>query len=440
MIKFCTAAIQEQKGVQVADFRYYHRLADEELEQRLSRSGAVVIRGAKWCGKTETALQHSSSVLYLQDPDEYENNMLTAQTKPSLLLRGDQPRLIDEWQDAPQIWDAVRFAIDKEHGFGHYILTGSVSKELELSERPRHSGTGRISPMTMRPMSLWESLDSNGSVSLRALFDNPQDAGGTCSCDVERIAYLVCRGGWPEVVAGGLDGIATSRDYVKSIAYEDISRVDGVQRNPECALLLMAAYARCLSTQADLATIRKNIKARQGELSRNTVSAYVASLRKLYVFEDLPAWKPSLRDKTRVTATPKRHFVDPSLAAAALGATPDMLLRDMPTLGMLFESLCVRDLRIYAESLGGSLYHYHDDAGREADAVIAMPDGRWALVEMKMGHAGVEEGAEGLLGLAEKIDVTVMGEPSFLAVMAPTAYSHQRDDGVLVVSPACLKA
>lgn len=423
----------------MAELHYYSRLADKELEERLARSGAVVIRGAKWCGKTETALQHSSSVLFLQDPDEYENNMLTAQTKPSLLLRGEQPRLIDEWQDAPQVWDAVRFAVDKEHGFGHYILTGSVSKELDTSSKPRHSGTGRISPMSMRPMSLWESLDSDGTVSLADLFSNPHNIEGACSCDVEQIARLVCRGGWPEVVAGKLDGVATSRDYVNSVAHEDVSRVDGVQRNPEYALLLMAAYARCVSTQADLATIRRNVKTRQGELTRNTVSAYIASLRKLYVFEDLPSWKPSLRDRTRITATPKRHFVDPSLAAASLGATPEMLLHDMPTLGALFESLCVRDLRIYAESIGGSLYHYHDDAGREADAVVVLGDGRWALVEAKMGRAGIEEGAEGLLKLASKIDTTVLGEPAFLMVMAPTAYSYQRDDGVLVVSPACLR-
>lgn len=421
------------------EFEYYPRLADSELKARLSRSGAVVIRGAKWCGKTETALRQASSALFLQDPDTYENNMLTAQVKPSLLLQGDQPRLIDEWQDAPQVWDAVRFAVDKEHGFGHYILTGSVSKELGANEKPRHSGTGRISPMAMRPMTLWESRDSNGSVSLRALFDAAQDVQGVCSCDVEKIAQLVCRGGWPEVVAGGLDGVATAKDYIDSVAYEDISRVDGVQRNPEYALLVMAAYARCVSTQADLATVRKSIKTRQGELSRNTVNAYVSSLRKLYVFEDLPAWKPSLRDRTRITATPKRHFVDPSLAAAALGATPDMLIRDMPSLGLLFESLCVRDLRVYAESLGGNLYHYHDDSGREADAVIVLEDGRWGLVEAKMGSAGIDEGAKSLLSLAKKIDSTVMGNPSLLMVVAPVNYAYMREDGVAVVPLACLK-
>ena len=416
---------------------YWPRIADEELAARLDRAGAVVIRGAKWCGKTETAKQRAKSILYLQDPDHYESNMLTAQTKPSLLLRGEQPRLIDEWQDAPQLWDAVRFAVDGERGSGHYILTGSATP----GELPRHSGTGRISPMVMRPMSLHESRESTGDVSLSALFDNPAGTGGFTSLDVEDYARIICRGGWPESVAA-LEGDAAygvARDYIVAVAEEDVSRVDGVQRNPDYARLVMAAYAQATSTQASMATIRSHMKARGTDLNRNTVDAYVAALNKLYVFEDLAAWRPSLRDRTRIASKPTRHFVDPSLAAAALRATPELLLADMPTMGLLFESLCVRDLRIYAESKGGAVYHYHDDAGREADAVVVMGDGRWALVEAKMGSARVDEASKGLIALANKIDAGVMGSPSFLMVMAPAQYAFQRPDGVLVVPPACLR-
>ena len=419
------------------DFEYLPRLADQELAKRLRRAGAVVIRGAKWCGKTETAKQQAASVLYMQDPDTYEGNMLAAQTKPSLLLRGEQPRLIDEWQDAPQLWDAVRFAVDREHGAGHYILTGSATP----GEAPRHSGTGRFSLMTMRPMSLYESRESSGEVSLAGLFDDPSSAQGFTSDDVESMAHLVCRGGWPQAVLAQAseDACGMARDYLAAVAQEDVSRVDGVQRNPEYAALIMRAYAQSVATQATMATIRGKMKAQKTELSRGTVDTYVAALRKLYVFEDLDAWKPSLRDRARVATTPTRHFVDPSLAAAAMGATPDILLRDMPTLGVLFESLCVRDLRIYAESIGGSVFHYHDDAGREADAVIVLDDGRWALVEVKMGSGLIEQGAENLQRLAGKIDPSVMGRASFLMVMAPVQYAYQRPDGVVVVPPSCLR-
>ena len=417
-------------------FEYYPRIADAELAERLSRSGAVVIRGAKWCGKTETAKQQAKSILYLQDPDNYERNMLTAQTKPSLLLRGDQPRLIDEWQDAPQLWDAVRFSIDQSHGTGHFILTGSASKD----KKPRHSGVGRMSLMTMRPMSLAESRDSSCEVSLQALFGGLDDIDGSGRYDIEDMATILCRGGWPEAVTCGNEAasLGMARDYVRTIAEEDISDVDGVQRNYRYAMLTMAAYARCVSTRADMTAIRGGIKAQGSELSRNTVDAYVSALRRLYVLEDLPAWRPSLRDKTRVAATPARHFVDPSLAAAAMNATPALLLQDMPTMGTLFESLCVRDLRIYAQSLGGDVYHYRDDAGREADSVIVLGDGRWALVEIKTAGGHVDEGAANLIALADKIDQAVMGSPTFLMVLTATQYAYRRPDGVFVVPIDCL--
>lgn len=420
-------------------FEYYPRLADAELADRLSRSGAVVIRGAKWCGKTETAKQKAKSVLFLQDPDEFENNLLASQTKPSLLLQGDKPRLIDEWQDFPQVWDAVRFAVDQQHLRGGFILTGSVSRELKEDEKPRHSGVGRMSMMTMRPMSLLESRDSTGTVSLRALFDNAQDIAGVSTLDVDGYATLICRGGWPEAVAAGERQTGSiAADYVSAVAERDISLPDGVRRDPALVKLLMSAYAQCTATQADLTTVRSHVHAAREDISRNAASAYMSSLRKLYVFEDLGAWKPSLREKTRITATPKRHFVDPSLAAASMGATPDLLLHDLPTLGQLFESLAVRDLRIYAETMGGSLYHYHDDAGRESDAVIVMPNGRWALVEVKLGGRGVDEGAESLRRLSAKIDQTVMGPPTFLMVVSAGKYATRRADGVYVVPLGCL--
>ncbi|MBR3316920.1 MAG: ATP-binding protein [Atopobiaceae bacterium] len=421
-------------------FEYYPRLADDELRRGLQRSGAVVIRGAKWCGKTETAIQQARSIIFLQDPDEYENNLLTAQTKPSLLLAGDQPRLIDEWQDFPQVWDAVRFAIDRQHKRGCFILTGSVSREMDANEKPKHSGVGRIASMTMRPMSLFESRESSGEVSLGALFEGAKDVAGTSSWDIEDVARQVCRGGWPEAVAAGEETAGDlARDYLDAVAERDVSLPDGVRRDPTLVRLIMAAYARCTATQASGTTIRGHVNASREDISRNTASAYIGSLRRLYLFEDLPSWRPSLRDKARITATPKRHFVDPSLAAAALGATPQNLLHDLPTLGQLFESLVVRDLRIYAQAIGGKLHHYHDGAGREADAVITMPDGRWALVEVKLGGKGVADGANALAGLAKTIDQTIMGSPSFLAVVHAGRFASHLANGVLALPLGCLK-
>lgn len=421
-------------------FEYYPRLADGELKARLRRSGAIVIRGAKWCGKTETAIQQAKSTIFLQDPDEYENNLLTAQTKPSLLLVGDQPRLIDEWQDFPQVWDAVRFAIDRQHSRGCFILTGSVSREMDADEKPKHSGVGRIASMTMRTMSLLESRESSGEISLGNLFAGTKDIAGTSLWDIEDVARQVCRGGWPEAISMGEDVTGSlARDYVDSVAERDVSLPDGVRRDAELVRSIMAAYARCTATQADGTTIRAHVHTAREDVSRNTVSAYMSSLRKLYFFEDLLSWRPSLRDKARITATPKRHFVDPSLAAAALGATPQNLLRDLPTLGQLFESLAVRDLRIYAQAIGGTVRHYHDAAGREADAVVVMPDGRWALMEVKLGGKGVADGSNALVALANKIDQSVMGPPSFLAVVHAGRFATRLSNGVFAIPLGCLK-
>ena len=420
---------------ELATADYRPRIADRLLESKLASAGAVEIRGPKWCGKTETALQLASSAVMMQDPDEAENNLLLARTKPSVLLRGARPRLIDEWQDAPQLWDAVRYAVDREREAGSYILTGSATPYA----KPKHTGAGRIASLDMLPMSLYESGDSTGEVSLRALFEGG-DPDGRSPADVETLAQLTCRGGWPWAVVGaGADAcLETAYNLVDTICHRDISRVDGVTRSPQHARVIMQEYARVSSTQAKHASIRRDLAARGTELSRDTVDSYIAKLRELYVIQDLPAWTPSLRARSRITRTPTRHYCDPSLAVAALGTSPDPLLWDMATFGLLFESLCVRDLRAYAGALSGGVYHYHDESGLEADAVVELRSGAYALFEVKMGAWEIDNGAASLLKLARKVDASVMGAPSFCAVITPGGYAYRREDGVLVLPITCL--
>ncbi len=419
--------------------KYLPRLTDTLVQRKLGYAGAVEVRGPKWCGKTQSALQLSSSALMMQDPDKRGDYQMLASTKPSVLLEGSAPRLIDEWQEAPQLWDAVRFAVDGDERPGRFILTGSATP----TARPSHSGAGRIVSVDMGPMSLAESGDSTREVSLAALFDGGGDGvPGRPDCDVERMAYLVCRGGWPYAVtrAKGDSALDMAYDYLATIAEQDISRADGVARNPQYARLVMAEYARLSSSQATQSTILKDLKSRDIDLSRDTVNGYLAALRRLYVVQELSAWTPSLHAKSRITKTPTRHFTCPSIAAAALGASPRSLLLDTSTLGLLFESLCVRDLRVYARALGGEVFHYHDEAGREADAVVQLRDGRYALFEVKLGAAFADEGAASLKRLVEKIDTSAMGEPAFCAVLVPGGHALRRDDGVLVVPVSCLDA
>lgn len=414
---------------------YYMRFLDSLLKERLASAGAVVIRGAKWTGKTKTAEQIAKSALYLQNPDTRASNLELATTKPSLLLRGEQPRLIDEWQDAPELWDAARFAIDQQGGFGHYIFTGSATP----GEKPAHSGTGRFSFLTMRPMSLFESRESTGEVSLASLFNSPEDIEGVAKGDVEIIANQVCRGGWPAAIVSGKDGTSPiASDYLEAVAEEDINLENAPKRNPRDAMLIMRAFARTVSTRSDLKKIRLSITQRRDEMARSTFNEYVAALRKIYVFEDLDAWRPSLRAKTRISATPTRHFVDPSLAAAAIGAKPEMLLSDLPTLGLLFESLCVRDLRVYIESMNGKLYHYHDMSGLEADAIAVAPDGRWGAFEVKISPKAIEQAATSLKKLALRVDESV-GKMAFLAVITSSGYAYRRSDGVYVIPLSCMR-
>lgn len=418
--------------------KYLPRLTDALIQRKLGYAGAVEVRGPKWCGKTQSALQLSSSAIMMQDPDKRADYQALASTKPSTLLEGAAPRLIDEWQEAPQLWDAVRFAVDGDERPGHFILTGSATP----TALPSHSGAGRIVSLDMGPMSLAESGDSTREVSLAALFDGCKDVSGRSDCDVERMAYLVCRGGWPYAVtrAKGDSALDMAFDYLATIAEQDISRADGVMRNPQYARLIMTEYARLSSSQATQSTILKDLKSRDIDLSRDTVNGYLAALRRLYVVQELSAWTPSLHAKSRITKTPTRHFTCPSIAAAALGASPRSLLLDTSTLGLLFESLCVRDLRVYARVLGGELFHYHDEAGREADAVVQLRDGRYALLEAKLGTAFADEGAQSLKSLVGKIDTTVMGEPAFCAVLVPGGHAMRRDDGIFVLPVSCLDA
>ncbi|MEC4272074.1 DUF4143 domain-containing protein [Adlercreutzia sp. R25] len=418
---------------------YRPRIADGILRKKLASAGAVVIRGPKWCGKTETALQAAKSALMMQDPDEKGNNLLLAEARPSLLLQGEKPRLLDEWQEAPQLWDAVRFAVDRERAKGQYILAGSATP----TSKPSHSGTGRFAFMDMLTMSLAESGDSTGQVSMARLFEQGGEGIEAHSdSTIETVAALTCRGGWPAVALDEVSeaSLETAYEYLTAIAEEDISRPDNVARNSQYARVIMREYARCTATQTTHATIRKDLKSRGTELSRETVDTYIATLRKLYVVQDLSAWEPSLHARSRITKTPKRHFADPSIAVAALGASPASLLKDMSTFGLLFESLCVRDLRVYAQPLSGEVFHYRDETGLEADAVVVLRDGSYALFEMKMSARLVEEGAQSLKKVADKIDTGVMGAPSFCAVLTPGGYAYRRDDGVYVIPITCLGA
>ncbi len=422
----------------LAKSKYLPRFADDIIRQKLSYAGAVEIRGPKWCGKTQAALQQANSYTMMQDPDKRSDYLLLANTKPSLLLRGASPHLIDEWQEAPQLWDAVRFAVDQSESCGLYLLTGSATP----TAKPAHSGTGRIVPIGMLPMTLAESRESSADVSLGDLFDGNLDIAGHSDCDIEQMAFMVCRGGWPKAVtaSSGDAALEMAYDYLSAIAEEDISRVDGIERNAQYARLIMREYARCTSTQTTQSTILRDLKARDIDLSKDTVNGYLAALRRLYVIQELSAWTPSLHAKSRIAKTPTRHFSCPSIAAAALGASPKSLLSDASSLGMLFESLCVRDLRVYAQANKGEVFHYHDELGLEADAVVALRDGRYALFEVKLGAAYLDEGAANLRKLAEKIDKTVMGEPAFCAVLSPGGYAYRRDDGVLSLPITCLTA
>jgi len=382
--------------------KYLPRIADTVLEESLESAGAVLIEGPKWCGKTRTAREKAKSVLLMQDPDNSANYLKMADTKPSLLLKGNTPRLIDEWQMAPVLWDAVRFAVDERGEKGQFILTGSA---VPTDNATAHSGTGRISRTIMRPMTLFESKESGGQVSLRDLFAGKTDVEGVSELTIEDLAFALVRGGWPAAI-GEKEKIALKQvyDYVEAVINIDISKVDNVEKSPARVRSLMKSLARNVSTMANMSTIRNDMAADENTIKEQTIASYINALKRLFVVEDLPAWNPAIRSKTALRTSSKRHFVDPSIAAAVLRATSENLLSDFNTFGLLFESLCIRDMRVYAQALDGEIFHYRDKTGLEADAVICLKNGQWAAVEVKMGAKEIEEAASNLIKLKKLVD------------------------------------
>ena len=421
---------------------YRKRIADTLLAERLKGKGAVLIEGPKWCGKTTTAEQIARSVLYLGDTAAQRRNLETADFKPSLLLQGAKPRLIDEWQLAPKLWDAVRFAVDHAQEFGQFILTGSTLPN-DRREEIRHSGTGRISRLKMRPMSLFESGESAGSVSLAALFGDAPFEGGESRLSLEEVAFATCRGGWPATVGmRGKVALNQAFDYLDAVTESDISKADGVRRDPDTARRIMRSLARLQGTQSANTVIAADVAVHETHTSNeDTIYSYIGALKRLFVVEDMPAWCPNLKCKTPLRTSDTRYFVDPSVAVAALGAGPGDLMNDITAFGVVLETLVARDLRVYAEALDGTVRHYHDKSGLECDFVICLRDGRSGLVEVKMGgDALVEKGAKSLNALFAKIDATRMKKPAFkMVVVADGEFAYRREDGVLVCPIGCLR-
>ena len=420
---------------------YRKRIADNILARKLEGKGAVLIEGPKWCGKTTTAEQVAASVLYMDDPEKKEQNITMSELNPKRLLKGETPRLIDEWQLAPKLWDAIRFEVDHRGELGQFVLTGSAvpadTKEIT------HSGTGRFTWLTMRPMSLFESGESSGEVSLKTLFEQPNEIDGESKLDIDRLAFLVCRGGWPQAV-DMRDEIALDQafDYYDAVVNSDINRADNVQKNPERVKRLMRSYARNQGSQVPNTVIAQDIAANdESSMDADTVASYLNALRKIFVVEDMPAWNPNLRSKTAIRSSDTRYYIDPSIAAAALGIGPQDLISDLKTFGFLFETLCVRDLRVFADALNGEVYHYRDKDGLECDAVVHLRNGMYGLVEIKLGGDKlIEEGSTNLKALSDRIDTDKMKNPSFLMVLTGTGdYAYRRPDGFYVVPIGCLK-
>lgn len=420
---------------------YRKRIADDILKRKLEGKGAVLIEGPKWCGKTTTAEQLAASILYMDAPEKREQNITMSELNPQRLLKGAVPRLIDEWQLAPKLWDAIRFEVDHRRELGQFVLTGSA---VPVDTREiTHSGTGRFTWLTMRPMSLYESGDSTGEVSLKDLFDGASDIDGDSHLSIDRLAFLVCRGGWPQAV-DMREEIALDQavDYYDAVVRSDINRADNVQKNPERVRRLMRSYARNQGSQIPYTILAQDIAANdETPISEETVASYVNALRKIFVVEDMPAWNPNLRSKTVIRSSDTRYYIDPSIAAAALGIGPGDLINDLKTFGFLFETLCVRDLRVFTDSLNGGVYHYRDKDGQECDAVVHLRNGRYGLIEIKLGGDRlIEEGVRSLKSMETKIDTDKMNAPSFLMVLTGIGdYAYRRHDGVYVIPIGCLK-
>lgn len=433
---------------------YKNRVADRLLAEKLEAFGAVLIEGPKYCGKTTLATQQAGSILSMADTDTLGQNLALARTNISRLLAGETPRLIDEWQIAPQFWDAVRNEVDKRNEDGQFMLTGSAvppkpkkdeSGNIIEEENIHHTGTGRISRLRLRTMSLWESEDSTGDVGLEELFINPDTVDGVSDIDLDRLAYLTCRGGWPKAVLKKSEkaALAQAFDYYDSVVSNDIKRVDDIDRDEELTKRIMRSYARNQGTQATVGTILADIKSNGDErMSDSTVYSYIKALKEIFVIEDSIAWNPNLRSKTAIRTSDTRYFIDPSIATAALGMGPKDLINDMATFGFIFEALAIRDLRVYADALDGKVYHYRDKNNLECDAVIHLRNGSYGLVEVKIGGTEpIREGAESLKTLSSKIDSTRMKTPSFMMVLTGIGnFAYKRpEDGVLVVPIGCLR-
>ena len=420
---------------------YKSRIADKILEKKLKGKGAVLIQGPKWCGKTTTAEQISKSILYMAKPEDKSQNLILADINPSLLLTGENPRLIDEWQIAPKLWDAIRFEIDHRDEEGQFILTGS-SVPANMDE-VTHTGTGRFAWLLMRPMSLYESGESNGTISLEELFNSPDNISAINQLELNDIAYLCCRGGWPRSTYMDKEiALDQAFDYYDAIVQSDISRVDNVERNPERVKKLMRTYARNMGSQASNETLKNDMITNDSfSLDTDTVLSYINALKKIFVVEEAPAWNPNLRSKTAIRTSDTRYFIDPSIAVASLGIGPNDLIKDLNTFGLIFETLCIRDLRIYAESINGNVYHYRDASNLECDAVVHLRNGSYGLIEIKIGGDKlVNEGAENLKKMYSKIDTDKMSNPAFLMILTATGkYAYKREDGVFVVPIGCLK-
>ena len=420
---------------------YKKRIADEVIKKKLKGKGAVLVEGAKWCGKTTTSEELSGSVLYMSKPDNMKQNLMLAEINPSLLLEGETPRLIDEWQIAPKLWDAVRYEVDHRNEEGQFILTGSAVPAS--MDEVQHTGTGRFAWVRMRPMSLFESGESNGSVRLSELFQSPEQIAAINPINLKQIAFLVCRGGWPRATFLE-DEIALEQayDYYDAIINQDISRVDGVKRDAERVKTLMRSYARNQGAQVPNTTLKADMMANDADtLDEDTVLSYVNALKKIFVVEDMPAWTPNLRSKTAIRTSDTRYFTDPSIGVAALGLGPDDLIGDLDTFGLMFECMCNRDLRVFADALGGGVYHYRDKSGLECDAVVHLRNGSYGLIEIKLGgDQAIEHGVKTLKQLAGKIDTDKMKSPAFLMVLTAVGdYAYRREDGVYVVPIGCLR-
>ena len=412
---------------------YYPRICDQVLSRKLQLTGATLVVGPKWCGKTETALQAARSVIYIQSDPQYKE---TGKLMPSLLLEGETPRLIDEWQEVPELWNAVRHSVDQRKKQGQFILTGSATPRVEVLA---HSGIGRISRIQMRPMSLYESKESTGSVSLKALFEGEQEIAAVSSMDIPQLAFSICRGGWPGAVTLPAGSEMLAREYTDMLVEADIRNLDGIERNPHRVRQVLRSLARNISTLTTANTILADVRANDITINERTLDNYLNAMRRLFVVEDVPAWSPSVRSKTTIRTSVKRQLADPSIATAVIRVDTAGLLHDLNTFGFLFESLCTRDLRVYAQSNDGEIFHYRDKDQLEIDLIISLNDGRWAAIEVKLGEHQADEAAANLIQLKNKVDTSRIGEPSFLMVLTGGKFAYQRKDGVMVVPLACLK-